>query len=127
MPSLGGTHVTPADMHAHTLKNEINLYLWGGGAPGLKKIGSIMMVNTWKSSEEKEQGFCNFSHLGGSGSREIEMLLFAKLSPFFPILLILNPHAYDIYGTSQPIFKVGSSLSSEASGNILTDTLKCVS
>lgn len=86
-----------------------------------------MMVNTWESSEEKEQKFCNFSRLGGSGSREIEMLLLAKLSPFSPILLILNPHAYDIYGSAQPIFKVGSSLPSEASGNIVTDTLKCVS
>lgn len=83
-----------------------------------------MMVKTWESSEEKEEVFCDLSHLGGSGSREIEMLLLARLSPLFPILLILNPHSYDTYGTAQPMFKVGSSLSSEGSGNIVTETLK---
>lgn len=131
MPSLGGTRGNPTPipdptyMHIHTLKNEINLAnkplkdctrqsvggrIYFGSRS--EEMGSFMMVKTWESSEQEEQVFCNFLHLGGPGSTEIGMLLFAKLSPFFRILLILNPHSYAIYRTVQPIFKVGTSLCS---------------
>ena len=87
-------------MHIHTLKNEINLpnkplkdctrqsvrgRIYFGSRS--EEMGSFVMVKTWEASEQEEQVFCDFSHLGGPGSREIGMLSFAKLSPFFEFYL----------------------------------------